>query len=139
MITKQKIEKVVTGVIGDLLGTILKETLIESLEDLFFENQKQIFRINEAAKYLGVFDLTLRNWMKANKIKGFRTVGGHRRFKKEELDKIIDAEGKDISTKARKCRECGCTNAKACHTSTGPCFWVEKDLCNLCHVKLNRN
>jgi putative resolvase len=50
--------------------------------------EDKIFSISEAARYLGVFPLTLRNWEKKGLLKGFRTLGGHRRFKKSELDKI---------------------------------------------------
>ncbi len=50
----------------------------------------KIFPISEAAEYLGVFPLTLRNWEKKKLIKSFRTPGGHRRFKKSELDKIME-------------------------------------------------
>jgi excisionase family DNA binding protein len=49
----------------------------------------KIFSISEAAEYVGVFTLTLRNWEKKGLIKAFRTPGGHRRFKKNDLDKII--------------------------------------------------
>lgn len=50
----------------------------------------EIFSISEAARYLGVFPLTLRNWEKKGKIKPFRTPGRHRRFRKSELDEIIN-------------------------------------------------
>lgn len=50
--------------------------------------ERKIFSVSAAAKYLGVFSLTLRNWEKKKLIKSFRTLGGHRRFKKEELDRI---------------------------------------------------
>jgi putative resolvase len=50
----------------------------------------EIFSISEAAQYLGVFALTLRNWEKKGNIRPFRTPGGHRRFKRSELDKIIN-------------------------------------------------
>lgn len=49
----------------------------------------KFFSISDAARYLGVFSLTLRNWEKKGFIKAFRTPGGHRRFKKTDLDKII--------------------------------------------------
>lgn len=32
----------------------------------------------------------------------------------------------------RLCRECGCTDARACMTSEGPCSWAEDDLCSAC-------
>ena len=47
-----------------------------------------IFSIREACKYLGVFHMTLRNWERRGKIKSFRTPGGHRRYRKSELDRI---------------------------------------------------
>jgi excisionase family DNA binding protein len=53
----------------------------------------KIFSISQAAEYLGVFPLTLRNWEKRGLVKSFRTLGGHRRFKKSNLDKIIDISG----------------------------------------------
>ncbi len=134
MITKQKIEKVVKGVVGELIGTILRDTLIERLEDLFYENEKQVYKIGEAAKYLGVFDLSLRRWAARGLIKVYRTPGGHRRFKRADLDKLIDTPV-NKKDKIRKCRECGCTNSRACHTSAGPCFWVEKNLCSVCVEK----
>ena len=50
---------------------------------------KQILKVTEAANYIGVFSLTLRNWTRKGLIKSFRTAGGHRRFRKEDLDKIM--------------------------------------------------
>lgn len=34
------------------------------------------------------------------------------------------------------CRICACTHTTACHTSSGPCFWVDEkqDLCSACMV-----
>jgi excisionase family DNA binding protein len=60
---------------------------------------KKILSITEAAEYLGVFSLTLRNWEKKGLIKAFRTPGGHRRFKKSELDRIIGNGKKDSRLK----------------------------------------
>lgn len=33
-------------------------------------------------------------------------------------------------TTIQKCRVCGCTLENACMTPTGPCYWVEPDLCS---------
>jgi|GEM_PF-2352672 len=52
--------------------------------------KEQILSISEAAEYLGVFTLTLRTWEKKGMLKAFRTLGGHRRYKKSDLDKIIE-------------------------------------------------
>lgn len=30
------------------------------------------------------------------------------------------------------CRGCGCTDARACMTQDGPCWWVGEDLCSAC-------
>jgi len=32
----------------------------------------------------------------------------------------------------RKCRVCGCTDARACICEGLPCCWVEEDLCSAC-------
>ncbi len=48
----------------------------------------RIFSISEAAEYLGVFPLTLRNWEKKGLIRSYRTPGGHRRYRKRELDRV---------------------------------------------------
>ena len=55
----------------------------------------KILSISEAAEYVGVFPLTLRNWEKKGLINSFRTPGGHRRFKKSELNRIIDSVGEE--------------------------------------------
>lgn len=49
----------------------------------------KILSISEAAEYIGVLPLTLRNWERDGKIKPFRTLGGHRRFRKRELDILL--------------------------------------------------
>ena len=54
----------------------------------------KIFSISEAAEYLGVSALTLRNWESKAKIRAFRTPGGHRRFRKSDLDVIFGPDAK---------------------------------------------
>jgi len=56
---------------------------------LFIYNSKKMLNIGEASKFLGVSRRTLRNWEKIGKIKSYRTPGGHRRYDKDELLKII--------------------------------------------------
>lgn len=41
--------------------------------------------IKEASKLLGVSKSTLRRWEKEGKMKSYRTIGGHRRYVKNEL------------------------------------------------------
>ena len=54
----------------------------------------KIFSISEAAEHLGVSALTLRNWERQAKIRAFRTPGGHRRFRKSDLDVILGPDAK---------------------------------------------
>jgi excisionase family DNA binding protein len=42
-----------------------------------------------AAKMLGVSTDSLRNWELAGKLKCVKTLGGHRRFKLEEVKKLL--------------------------------------------------
>ena len=49
-----------------------------------------MLNITEASELLGVSTKTLRRWEKDGKISPFRTPGGHRRYDKEQLLKIIN-------------------------------------------------
>ena len=51
-------------------------------------NYGEIMSISEASKYLGVSMDTIRRWEKKGYIKSFRTPGNHRRYNKEDLNKI---------------------------------------------------
>lgn len=53
---------------------------------------KDLLTIKEAAQFLGVSPKTLRRWEKAGKIKSYRTQGGHRRFKVEELSHTLNSD-----------------------------------------------
>ena len=61
----------------------------------------KIFSISEAAEYLGVSPLTLRNWERQVKVRAFRTPGGHRRFRKSDLDVIIGGHNEKSVDKLR--------------------------------------
>jgi len=47
-----------------------------------------LLTIKKAAEQLSVSDETLRNWEKDKKIEPVYTVGGHRRYKQEDIDKM---------------------------------------------------
>ncbi|MDD5347946.1 MAG: helix-turn-helix domain-containing protein [Candidatus Omnitrophica bacterium] len=53
--------------------------------------QEDIMTISEAARFVGVLPLTLRNWEKKGMLRPFRTLGGHRRFRKSDLERITNA------------------------------------------------
>src|SRR3989344_5458052 len=46
--------------------------------------------IREAAEILGVSIDTLRRWDKSGKLKSIRTQGGHRKYRKSELDIFLN-------------------------------------------------
>ena len=46
----------------------------------------KIYKITEASDYLGVSINTLKTLANNGKIKSFKTAGGHRRFRQDDLD-----------------------------------------------------
>jgi excisionase family DNA binding protein len=48
-------------------------------------HEEKLLSITQAAKFLGVHPLTLRNWTEKGNVQFYRTPGGHRRFRREEL------------------------------------------------------
>ena len=51
--------------------------------------QESLVSISEASQILGVSEAALRQWTNDGKIKAFVTPGGHRRYFKEELKKLL--------------------------------------------------
>lgn len=45
--------------------------------------------LGEAAKYLGVAQSTVRKWADTGRVETFKTPGGHRRFKRDDLDRFM--------------------------------------------------
>jgi hypothetical protein len=45
-----------------------------------------------------------------------------------------DVELPPVEEPEQRCRVCGCTEMTPCHTDSGPCSWVEKDLCSACQA-----
>ena len=46
-----------------------------------------------ASKYCNVSSKTIINWVEAGHIKAYRTVGGHRRIKKSDLEEFMRSQG----------------------------------------------
>lgn len=51
--------------------------------------EKEILSIGEASEYLGISIDTLRRWEKRDRITAHRSPGGHRYFKRAELDSLF--------------------------------------------------
>jgi excisionase family DNA binding protein len=49
--------------------------------------------LGEAAKYLGVAQSTMRKWSDLGRVPAFYTPGGHRRYRRSDLDKFLDSSG----------------------------------------------
>jgi excisionase family DNA binding protein len=53
----------------------------------------EILTVSQASKYCKVSSKTIINWIDQGYIKAYKTVGGHRRIKKEDLDKFLIDKG----------------------------------------------
>ncbi len=52
-------------------------------------NKRDIFTANQAGKYCRVSPQTIVNWIEAGKLKAYKTLGGHRRIIKSDLDAFL--------------------------------------------------
>ncbi len=53
----------------------------------------EILTVSQAGKYCKVSSKTIINWIDGGYIKAYKTVGGHRRIKKEDLDQFLKEKG----------------------------------------------
>ena len=49
--------------------------------------------LGQAARYLGVAQSTIRKWSDEGRVPAFYTPGGHRRYKRPDLDAFLEASG----------------------------------------------
>jgi excisionase family DNA binding protein len=54
----------------------------------------ELVSISEASRFLGVTEVTLRQWTDEGSIKAFVTPGGHRRYSKADLKKFVSLQHK---------------------------------------------
>src|SRR5258705_12647528 len=47
--------------------------------------------LGQAAKYLGVAQSTIRKWSDQGRVPAFYTPGGHRRYRRGDLDKFLES------------------------------------------------
>jgi len=53
----------------------------------------EILTVSQAGKYCRVSPKTIINWIEAGHLKAYKTVGGHRRIKQEDLDQFLKDKG----------------------------------------------
>jgi len=53
----------------------------------------EILTVSQASKYCKVSPKTIINWIDAGYIKAYKTAGGHRRIKREDLDQFLKEKG----------------------------------------------
>ena len=58
-----------------------------------------IFTVFQASKYCNVSPKTIINWIEAGHINAYKTVGGHRRVKKPDLEEFMRRQGIPIPQK----------------------------------------
>src|SRR3981081_4472774 len=49
--------------------------------------------LGQAAKYLGVAQSTIRKWSDVGRVPAFYTPGGHRRYRRSDLDTFLERSG----------------------------------------------
>jgi len=54
--------------------------------------------LGQAAKYLGVAQSTIRKWTDHERVTAFKTPGGHRRYRRRDLDLFIERSGRSGGT-----------------------------------------
>src|SRR5712691_2255212 len=52
--------------------------------------------LGQAARYLGVAQSTIRKWSDLGRVPAFYTPGGHRRYRRGDLDAFLDRSGPGV-------------------------------------------
>jgi excisionase family DNA binding protein len=52
--------------------------------------------LGQAAQYLGVAQSTIRKWTDSGRVPAFKTPGGHRRFRRRDLDAFLEHSGQAV-------------------------------------------
>lgn len=51
---------------------------------------EKLLKLSEVAEILNVCKNTLRNWDNSGKLVAIRTIGGSRRYKKDDIEKLLN-------------------------------------------------
>jgi excisionase family DNA binding protein len=61
-----------------------------------------VLTVSQASKYCRVSPKTIINWIDAGHMQAYKTVGGHRRIKKEDLDEFMRRRGMPIPEETKQ-------------------------------------
>ncbi len=50
--------------------------------------------LGQAATYVGVAQSTMRKWTDSGRVSSFKTPGGHRRYRRDDLDQFLEGSGR---------------------------------------------
>ena len=56
--------------------------------------QPEWLTLGQAATYIGVAQSTMRKWTDSGRVSSFKTPGGHRRYRRNELDQFLEGSGR---------------------------------------------
>jgi two-component system, OmpR family, alkaline phosphatase synthesis response regulator PhoP len=56
-------------------------------------SEPEWFTLGQAARYLGVAQSTIRKWSDDGRVRAFYTPGGHRRYRRTDLDAFLERSG----------------------------------------------
>ncbi len=56
--------------------------------------QPEWLTLGQAATYVGVAQSTMRKWTDSGRVSSFKTPGGHRRYRRGDLDQFLDRSGR---------------------------------------------
>lgn len=68
----------------------------------FVEEAPEWLTLGEAARYLGVAQSTVRKWADMGRVETFKTPGGHRRFRREDLDRFMQGASGEKLPQSRR-------------------------------------
>lgn len=58
-----------------------------------FKDDSDWLTLGQAARFLGVAQSTIRKWSDAGRVPAFYTPGGHRRYRRSDLETFLDRSG----------------------------------------------
>ena len=66
-----------------------------------FRDDSEWLTLGQAARFLGVAQSTIRKWSDQGRVPAFYTPGGHRRFRRDDLDSFLAGSRGGAATDAR--------------------------------------